>query len=64
MEESQVTGKADELKGKVKQGIGNAVGDHGLEAEGVKDEVKGKIPQGVGEAVGNVKKADSDVNDK
>lgn len=64
MEESQVTGKVDELKGKVKQGVGNAIGDQGLELEGVKDEVKGKIKQGVGEAIGNLKKADSDVDDK
>ena len=56
MEKEHVTGKADEVKGKVKQGVGRATNDGGLEAEGVVDEVKGKVKQ----AFGDVKKAVKD----
>jgi uncharacterized protein YjbJ (UPF0337 family) len=56
MEKEQVTGKLDELKGKVKQGIGKATDDPGLQGEGVLDEAKGKLKQ----AYGNVKDAIKD----
>lgn len=68
MEKQNVTGKVDELKGKVKQGIGKATNDPGLEAEGVVDETKGKLKQAYGDAKDAVKKADknagTDIDDK
>ena len=68
MEKEHVTGKADELKGKVKQGIGKVTNDPGVQTEGIVDEAKGKLKQKVGDLKGAVKHADkkagSDVNDK
>ena len=68
MEKEQVTGKVDELKGKAKQGIGNATDDPELHGEGVLDEAKGKVKQTYGDVKDTIKGADkaagSDVNDK
>jgi uncharacterized protein YjbJ (UPF0337 family) len=68
MEKEHVTGKVDEVKGKAKQGIGNATDDPGLQGEGVLDEAKGKVKQAFGDFKDTVKGADkeagSDVNNK
>ena len=50
MNKEQVTGKVDELKGKVKEKVGHAADDPKLEAKGVKDEIKGKVEQAHGDA--------------
>lgn len=39
--------KADELKGKVKEGVGEATDDRGLEAEGKADQAKGHLKESV-----------------
>lgn len=68
MEKEQVTGKMDELKGKAKQGVGGATGDHELQGEGLLDEAKGKVKQAYGDVKQAIKdsdkEADSDVNRK
>jgi uncharacterized protein YjbJ (UPF0337 family) len=68
MEKEQVTGKVDELKGKVKQGVGRATNNPNLQGEGVVDEAKGKVKQGYGDVKDAIKRTDkdagSDVNDK
>jgi uncharacterized protein YjbJ (UPF0337 family) len=68
MEKEQVTGKVDELKGKVKQGIGKATDDPGLQGEGVLDETKGKLKQAYGNVKEAIKDSDkaagTDVNEK
>jgi uncharacterized protein YjbJ (UPF0337 family) len=68
MEKEQVTGKLDELKGKAKQGIGNATDDPGLQSEGLADKVKGKTKQAYGDVKEAIKDSDkqagSDVDDK
>jgi uncharacterized protein YjbJ (UPF0337 family) len=68
MEKEHVTGKADEVKGKVKQGVGGATGDHGMQGEGLVDEAKGKVKQAYGDVKEAIKKGDkhahTDVNDK
>jgi uncharacterized protein YjbJ (UPF0337 family) len=68
MEKEHVTGKVDELKGKVKQGIGDATNDPGLKGEGVLDEVKGKLKQGFGDLKDAIKGTDhaagTDINNK
>ena len=68
MEKEHVTGKVDELKGKVKQGVGNATNDPGLQTEGTMDEVKGKVKQAYGDVKDAVKGSDraagSDINIK
>jgi uncharacterized protein YjbJ (UPF0337 family) len=68
MEKEQVTGKVDELKGKMKQGVGKATNNRGLQGEGVVDETKGKVKQAYGDVKNTIKRADkkagSDVNDR
>ena len=68
MEKEQITGKADELKGKMKQGIGKATNNPNLQGEGVVDETKGKVKEAYGDVKNAIKHADkkagSDVNDK
>jgi uncharacterized protein YjbJ (UPF0337 family) len=43
-------GKADELKGKVKEGVGDATDDRSMQAEGVGDQAEGKVEQAIGDA--------------
>jgi uncharacterized protein YjbJ (UPF0337 family) len=43
-------GYANEVAGKAKQVVGNAVGNDRLQAEGVAQEVKGNVQVGVGKA--------------
>jgi uncharacterized protein YjbJ (UPF0337 family) len=68
MEKEHVTGKMDELKGKVKQGVGKATNNPNLQGEGVVDETKGKVKQGYGDVKDAIKRTDkkagSDVHDK
>jgi uncharacterized protein YjbJ (UPF0337 family) len=63
-----VSGKVDEVKGKVKQGVGNATGNPELHDEGVVDEAKGNVKQAFGNFKDTVTGADkatgSDVKDK
>lgn len=43
--EDKAAHKATELKGKVKEGVGQATDDPGLEAEGQTDQAKGNLKQ-------------------
>lgn len=45
----KMAGKADELKGKVKEKVGDATDNHSLQAEGVGDQVSGNAKQAAGE---------------
>jgi uncharacterized protein YjbJ (UPF0337 family) len=45
--EKKIDGKADELKGKVKETTGHVTDDQDLEAEGKGDEAKGNLKQAV-----------------
>lgn len=56
MNKEQVAGKAEELKGKVKEKVGDATNNPNTKQEGLNDQVKGKVQQGVG----NVKEAVKD----
>jgi uncharacterized protein YjbJ (UPF0337 family) len=51
MNKEQVTGKVDELKGKVKEKVGEATNDPATQVDGLKDQVKGQVKQ----AYGNMK---------
>ena len=42
-------GTGNELKGRVKQGIGGLTGDREQQSEGMADETKGNIQQGIGD---------------
>ncbi len=55
----RLEGKADELKGNVKQGVGDATDNRSMQSEGMVDEAKGK---GKG-ALGTAKDAISDAAD-
>ena len=48
--EDEVKGKAENLKGRVKQAAGAVTGDKELEAEGAVERVKGAAREKVGEA--------------
>ncbi|GGM87798.1 CsbD family protein [Lentzea pudingi] len=45
--DDKIDAKADQLKGKVKEGVGSATDDDGLEAEGKGDQAKGHLKEGV-----------------
>jgi uncharacterized protein YjbJ (UPF0337 family) len=68
VEKEHVTGKVDELKGKAKQGVGNATDDPKLQGEGLVDEAKGKVKQAFGDVKETIKDSDkaagSDINKK
>ena len=48
MDKDRVIGSAKEVKGKLKEAVGRAVGDAKLEAEGTADKVEGKVQNAVG----------------
>ena len=60
----KVEGKVDELKGNVKQGVGNATGDTDMQTEGMVDEAKGKGKGVLGEAKDAVNNAADTVREK
>jgi uncharacterized protein YjbJ (UPF0337 family) len=44
----EVQGKFEQVKGKVKEGIGNATGNERLVDEGLDDQAAGEVQEGVG----------------
>lgn len=42
-------GKVDQVKGRVKQAVGDLTNDKNLKAEGQRDEASGKVQEAVGE---------------
>jgi uncharacterized protein YjbJ (UPF0337 family) len=50
--EDRSKGKANELKGEVKEGVGRATGDPGLRAEGERDQAKGQAQGFMGKVKG------------
>jgi uncharacterized protein YjbJ (UPF0337 family) len=56
MNKDQVKGRAEDVKGKVKEAAGKAVGNDRLAAEGQVDQVAGKTQAKVGDAKESVKK--------
>ena len=52
--ENSAEGKADNLKGKIKDGVGGLTGDTSLQAEGKMDQAKGKLQDKLGEAQRNL----------
>jgi uncharacterized protein YjbJ (UPF0337 family) len=45
----KIIGETDEIKGKVKEGLGKLTGNRDLEEEGKDDQVKGSVRKKVGE---------------
>ena len=57
MDKNRVEGSGDQLKGNLKEGVGNLTGDEKLKAEGHADQAGGKIKNAVGGAADAVKDA-------
>jgi uncharacterized protein YjbJ (UPF0337 family) len=48
MNKDRVEGAASQVKGKIKEAAGKAVGDRKLQSEGVADQIKGKVQNAIG----------------
>jgi len=57
MNDDQVKGRADQLKGTIKEKTGQVIGNPDLENEGTADKVSGKVQSTVGDAKEKVKDA-------
>jgi uncharacterized protein YjbJ (UPF0337 family) len=61
MNKDEAQGKFDEVKGKVKQGVGDLTDDEDLKNEGAADELGGKVQGGYGKARRKIGDAIEDV---
>jgi uncharacterized protein YjbJ (UPF0337 family) len=59
----ELAGKAEQIKGKVKQAIGSAADDPELQDEGLADEAGGEIREGFGTVKRKVGEAVKDLGD-
>lgn len=48
MDKDRIVGSAKQVKGKVKEAVGKAVGDAKLEAQGKADRIEGEVQNAVG----------------
>ncbi len=48
--EDQVKGKAKDIGGGIKEGVGDAIGNDKMKRDGQADQVEGKVQKGVGDA--------------
>ena len=64
MNRDELNGKVDRLKGKIKEGIGDATDDQALHDEGVADQAAGRVEEGFGKARRKVGDALHDVAHK
>jgi uncharacterized protein YjbJ (UPF0337 family) len=55
--EDQIRGRADQVKGKVKEVVGNAVGDKAMEKKGKLRKIKGKSQAAYGDLKEEIKKS-------
>ena len=60
----EMEGKGDQLKGKVKQGVGDLTGNQRMKDDGMADEAGGNVQEGFGKARRKVGDAIDDVSDK
>ena len=64
MNRDELDGKTDQIKGKIKQGVGDLTDDQRLHDEGVADEAAGDVQEGFGKARRKVGEAVHDVAHK
>jgi len=64
MNDNELNGKVDKMKGKAKQAWGDATDNERLHDEGVADEAAGNVEEGFGKARRKVGEALDDVADK
>jgi len=60
----EVDGKADQLKGDIKKGVGNLQGDEQLRDEGEADKASGEVQEAFGKGRRKVGDAVKDLGDK
>ena len=60
----KIKGVANQTGGKIKEGIGKAIGNEQMQVEGMAQQVKGKAQQKVGEAKSTLKDMADKVADK
>jgi uncharacterized protein YjbJ (UPF0337 family) len=63
MNRDEIEGKAKEIKGQVKRGVGDLTDDQTLHDEGVADEAEGEVQKGYGKAKRKVGEAIEDVGE-
>jgi uncharacterized protein YjbJ (UPF0337 family) len=63
MNRDEIDGKAEQVKGKVKQSVGDATDNERLHDEGVADEAAGDVQEGFGRARRKVGEAIKDIGD-
>jgi uncharacterized protein YjbJ (UPF0337 family) len=64
MNRDEIDGKTDQLKGKVKQAVGDLTDDEKMHGEGVADEASGDLQEGFGRGRRKVGEAIEDLGDK
>jgi uncharacterized protein YjbJ (UPF0337 family) len=64
MNRDELDGKAEQLKGKVKQATGDLTDDEQLHDEGVADEAAGKVQEGFGRGRRKLGEAIEDIGEK
>ncbi len=64
MNRDELDGKVKQVKGKVKQGIGDLTDDEQLRDEGVEDEAEGELQEGFGTVRRKVGEAVKDLGNK
>ena len=64
MNRDELEGKTEQVKGKIKQGVGDLTDNERLHDEGVADEAAGDVQQGYGKAKRKVGEAIEDLGDK
>lgn len=64
MNRDEFDGKTEQVKGKIKQGVGDLTDNERLHDEGVADEAAGDVQQGYGKAKRKVGEAIEDLGDK
>lgn len=62
--EGELKGKARQVKGRVKEGLGKATGDRAMHDEGQRERVQGKVQEGVSHARRVVGETVEDLGDK
>jgi uncharacterized protein YjbJ (UPF0337 family) len=64
MDENRIDGKADKLKGNVKEALGKATGDRSMQAEGMIDQAKGAVKDAFGKAKDEIRAEDRRLDEK
>ncbi len=64
MDKDRISGKMDDIKGRVKRQVGEWTGDENAQAEGAADQAKGKVQNTFGKAKDAVRNAADDLKDR